>query len=335
MHLLSRLLAFVLLVSALEARAAAARAAPTRPPGQTAVAGGYKGAIVVDAATGRVLFEDNADLVSPPASMTKLMTAAVVFDRIAAGAFTLQSPVKIDKSDADMGGTQVYLDARETFPVEELLYAAMIQSANDAAYALGRFAGGSVEGFVALMNAKAKELGMTHTTFRSPHGLPPDSRHAIEGDLTTPRDFAVLSRYLLQRTNILKYTSVRLRDFANPPLPPRKAPTQMKNHNNLLGKVAGVDGLKTGLTDAAGYCISLTAQRNGQRVIVVTMGGVNAPNRDLKATELLERGFALLGPGAAPSAPAPRSTGIPTISVPGPTAPASDAPPRLSLPGGR
>src|SRR6185437_7197039 len=101
------------------------------------------------------------------------------------------------------------LDPRETFSVEELIYEMMIQSANDAAHALARTAGGSVPAFVTLMNAKARELGMTRTLFRSPHGLPPPSRHIADGDLTTPRDFAILCRYLLKNTDVLRYTSVR------------------------------------------------------------------------------------------------------------------------------
>ncbi len=258
----------------------------------------YRGMIVVDAATGRVLSEDNPDEVSPPASMTKLMTFAVVADKIASGALTRETLVKITNEDSRMGGTQVYLDARETFSIDELLYAMMIQSANDAAHAVARVSAGSVEAFVELMNAKARELGMTHTTFRSPHGLPPPSRHKADGDLTTPRDFALLCRHLLLHTNVLQYSSVQRRDFG---LNRKQGPLHMRNHNNLLGKIAGVDGLKTGYTASAGYCLSATAERHGRRVIVVIMGSFG-PNgqrdlgktRDLKAIELIERGFTAL-----------------------------------------
>jgi D-alanyl-D-alanine carboxypeptidase (penicillin-binding protein 5/6) len=276
----------------------------------------YKGAIVIDAATGKALIEENSDIVSPPASMTKLMTFAVLWDKLASGALTLSTPVSIDASDSKIGGTQVYLDPRETFPVEELIYAMMIQSANDAAHALARVSGGSVPGFVELMNAKARELGMTHTTFRSPHGLPPANRRIADSDLTTPRDFAILCRYLVTKTDVLKYTSVKSRDFA--PTRP-KGPQHMENHNKLLGKVAGVDGLKTGYTEGAGYCLSATAERNGRRVIVVIMGAFGPDgekdkgrSRDVKTIELLEKGFAAL-----PANPAANATTIP----PTPTAP--------------
>lgn len=257
---------------------------------------GYTGVIVTDAATGKVLFEDNADVQNPPASMTKLMTFAVLYDKLASGSITLQTPVAITVEDSKMGGTQVYLDPRETFSVEELMYAMMIQSANDAAHALARASGGSVEGFVTLMNAKARELGMTHTTFRSPHGLPPAGRRIADGDLTTPRDYALLCRHLLLNTDVLKYSSVRNRDFG---VNRKQGPQHMKNHNNLLGKVAGVDGLKTGYTEKAGYCLSATALRNNRRVIVVIMGSLGpggqrdlGRTRDLRAVEMIERGFA-------------------------------------------
>jgi D-alanyl-D-alanine carboxypeptidase (penicillin-binding protein 5/6) len=320
----------ILLVTAPAAMlAASARKKAAHPDS----AGAFKGAIVIDAATGNVLFEDRADTVTPPASMTKLMTFAVLHDKLASGSIALDTPVKITVEDAKMGGTQVFLDSRETFPVEELMYAMMIQSANDAAHALARAAAGSVPAFVELMNAKAKELGMANTTFRTPHGLPPKGRKIADGDLTTPRDFAVLSRYLLQKTDVLKYTSVLNRDFA----PNRQfGETQhMKNHNNLLGKVAGVDGLKTGYTEGAGYCLSATAQRNGRRVIAVIMGSFG-PNgqidkgkaRDLKTVELLEQGFAKLPPAPATPMVAAAPAGSPIAPAPKPaTPPATEAAP--------
>jgi D-alanyl-D-alanine carboxypeptidase (penicillin-binding protein 5/6) len=268
----------------------ATRAKPTRPAAPDN-ATAFKGAIVMNAATGTVLFEDRADEAGPPASMTKLMTFAVLHDKIKSGALALDTPVTVTAADSRIGGTQVWLKEKEVFPVEELIYAMMIQSANDAAYALARTAAGSVEAFVELMNAKARELGLAHTTFRTPHGLPPASRRAAEGDLTTPRDFALLSRHLLLHTDVLKYTSVKTRNFG-PPV--RATPVVMNNHNHLLGKIAGVDGLKTGFTNGAGFCLATTAERNGRRVIVVVMGSPDSKVRDLKIAELIERGFAAM-----------------------------------------
>ena len=292
----------------------------------TPVAGVYAGAIVTDAATGRVLVEDNADVRNPPASMTKLMTFAVVHDRLAAGALTLQTPVKIEAADARMGGTQVYLDPRETFTVEELLYALMVQSANDAAHALARAAAGSVPAFVELMNAKARALGMTQTVFRTPHGLPAASRRVEDGDLSTPRDFALLSRHLVQHTDVLRYTVVQERDFGSDR---KQGPLKMRNHNNLLGKIPGVDGLKTGYTRSAGYCLSATAERDGRRVIAVIMGSFGPGGeidrgraRDLKMIELIDRGFAMgperfaAGvPASAAAVPSGRAGEIPTVKT--------------------
>ncbi|MFZ5496269.1 MAG: D-alanyl-D-alanine carboxypeptidase family protein [Verrucomicrobiota bacterium] len=278
----------------------------------TPVEGVYGGVIVTDAATGRVLFEDNADGANPPASMTKLMTFAVLHDKLADGALTLQTPVQIDASDARMGGTQVYLDPREVFTVEELIHAMMIQSANDAAHALARAAAGSVPAFVDLMNAKARALGMTRTTFRTPHGLPPPSRRAEDGDVSTPRDFALLCRHLVRNTEVLKYSSIKERPFG---AARAQGPIQMRNHNNLLGKIAGVDGLKTGYTQSAGYCLSATAERNGRRIIAVIMGSFGPGRsidkgraRDLKAIELIDRGFAALPAGTAGVKTTPDST---------------------------
>ena len=298
---------------------AASKQKPTRP-GNNAICR-YKGYIVLDAATGNTLLEDNPDIVNPPASMTKLMTFAVISDKLQRGELKLDQPIHIDQSDADMGGTEVWLDARETFTVEELIYAMMIQSANDAAHALARASAGSVPVFIEQMNAKAKELGMTHTIFRTPHGLTSKRQSLNEGDLTTPHDFALLCRYAVLKTDVLKYSSIRERDFA----PNRaKGPIHMVNHNKLIGRVIGVDGLKTGYTENAGYCLSTTAERNGRRIVAVIMGCFG-PNgeidkgvaRDRKMIELLERGFAALPANAQPAAP------VPTHARPNPTAAAT------------
>jgi D-alanyl-D-alanine carboxypeptidase len=317
------------------ASAAKTRAHPSRPAAPDNHSA-YKGAIIVDAATGNVLFEDRADVVSPPASMTKLMTFAVLHDKLASGALTLDTPVTVTAADSKIGGSQVWLKQGEVFPVQELLYAMMIHSANDAAYALARTAGGSSEAFVELMNAKAHELGMSHTTFRSPHGLPPATRHAEDGDLTTPRDFTLLCRHLLLHTDVLKYTSIRTRDFG---APVRTTPVQMTNSDHLIGHVAGVDGLKTGYTVGAGFCLSATAQRNGRRVLVVLMGSPDSKTRDLKVTELLEKGFAALPPNGpaftaantpAPASDSPISPAAPNASAAAPTPKAAPGAPSPS-----
>jgi D-alanyl-D-alanine carboxypeptidase (penicillin-binding protein 5/6) len=320
MNLFRRPALFVLFAACALAATAAPKAA--RPA--------YLGAIVEDSDSGQVIFEDNADVVSPPASMTKLMTFAVVHDKLADGSLKLDTPVTVTAADSKIGGTQVWLKEGEVFPVEDLLFAMMIQSGNDAAHALARTAAGSPAAFVDLMNAKARALGMNHTTFRTPHGLPPANRRIPDGDLTSPRDYVTLSRYLLRETDVVKYAGVRERDFG---ATQRSADRVIKmiNHNHLLGKVAGVDGLKTGFTNGAGYCLAATAERNGRRVLVVVMGSPDSKTRDFKVMELIERGFAGLPALAAPAvvktsatttatpttarAAAPAATAVPTVKT--------------------
>jgi D-alanyl-D-alanine carboxypeptidase (penicillin-binding protein 5/6) len=313
-----RVFAFLLLVALL----------PTAARSQGAAAD-YKSALVIEAATGRVLFEDNADFVNPPASITKLMTFLVVHDRIQAGALSLQSPVPVSAASSKIGGTQVWLKQGESFPVEEMLYALMVQSANDCAHALAVAVAGSPAAFVDLMNARARELGLTQTIFRTPHGLPPANRVVAEGDLTTARDLAKLSRHLLQHTDILQYTNVKERLFrAGAP----SGEIAMRNHNHLLNRVDGVDGLKTGYTRGAGFCLAATAERHGRRVIAVIMGSPSSKGRDLKVAELIERGFASLPPPESPLTVAPLDQAAPVIA---PAPETEDTPPpviKFSIP---
>lgn len=295
-----RVFAFLLLAALLPTAAWSQSAAPD-----------YKSALVIDAATGRVLFEDNADFVNPPASITKLMTFLIVHDRIRAGAISLQSPVPVGAASSKIGGTQVWLKQGESFPVEEMLYALLVQSANDCAHALAIAVAGSPAAFVDMMNARARELGLTQTTFRTPHGLPPANRVIAEGDLTTARDLAKLSRHLLQHTDILKYTNVKERLFR---AGAASGEIAMRNHNHLLNRVDGVDGLKTGYTRGAGFCLAATAERHGRRVIAVIMGSPSSKGRDLKVAELIERGFASLPPPESPLTVAPLDQAAPVIA---------------------
>lgn len=262
----------------------------------------YKGAIVIDSLSGKVLFEDNADLVNSPASITKLMTFLIVHEQLASGALTLQTQVPVSAASSRIGGTQVWLKHGESFPVEEMLYALMIQSANDCAHALASLVGGTPDAFVRMMNQRARQLGMTNTKFRCPHGLPPSNRRITDGDLTTPRDLALLSRHLLLHTDVLKYAAVKERAFREGQT---KGRIVMRNHNHLIERVAGVDGLKTGYTRGAGFCLAATALRNGRRVIAVSMGSPTGKIRDLKMAELLAKGFSILPAIDSPLSVAP------------------------------
>ncbi|MDP1579195.1 MAG: D-alanyl-D-alanine carboxypeptidase family protein [Candidatus Didemnitutus sp.] len=261
----------------------------------------YVGAIVVDSDTGQVLFEDGADVVAYPASVTKLMTFAVVMDRVIAGQLSLEAPVTVSAEAARTGGSQVYLKHGEVFSIDDLLVALIVSSANDAAVALAVHVGGSREAFVALMNEKARELGMAQTRFTSPHGLPPS--RGQEPDVSTARDLALLSRHLIQHDRVLAYSSIKVRMLREQ----SATPFEMRSHNHLLGKFAGCDGLKTGYFSAGGFSLSATAERNGRRLIAVTLGSETSKMRDFKVMELLERGFA-----HAPAMPNVQTT-LPTV----------------------
>jgi D-alanyl-D-alanine carboxypeptidase (penicillin-binding protein 5/6) len=241
------------------------------------------GAIVVDARDGRILFEENADTPAYPASMLKLMDILLILERVEQGTLNLQAPIAITAEAAGMGGSQVYLKENERFSLDELLYALMIQSANDAATALAIHVAGSKDGFVQAMNARARQLGMNATAFHSVHGLPPSKDQ--KPDVTTARDFAKLCVELAKRKDVFRYTSVPERAFRN-------GTFVMRTHNALLGTFPGCDGLKTGYYKAAGYSIAATAQRDGARVIAVVLGSVKKDVRDLKARELLSMGLA-------------------------------------------
>ena len=250
----------------------------------------YLSALVVDAATGRVIFEDNADAMAYPASTIKLMDLLLVLESVKEGRLSLQDAVTVSTKAANPGGAMVGLRQGESFPLDELLYAMMIHSANDAAIAIAEKVGGSVEQFIARMNERARSLGMKATEFHSVNGLSPsaDGRR----DVTTARDLSLLAQELLKHDAALRYTSTRERIFR-----PEggKAKVAMRSHNPLLGKVPGCDGLKTGYIAAAGYCIAATAERNGRRIVVILLGCLKEEARAVKAIELIERGFASLG----------------------------------------
>ncbi len=294
----------------------AASAQPQKPKGCISKTP-YIGAIIVDADAGTALFEDKADAPGYPASTLKLMTLLVIQEKIDAGQVKLSDMVKVSVEACKTGGSQVYLDPKETFSVEDLLYAMMIQSANDAAVALAEHVGGSKDGFIALMNAKAQQLGMANTRFASVHGLPPSAGQ--HHDVSSARDMSVLARELCKHPAVFAYTSASYRQFrANTP-----KPFDMRTHNPFLKEgVEGCDGFKTGFTATAGWSIVVTAKRNGRRVIVVVLGSDERKMRDAKARELLSKAFALLPPAPAPAPVVPP----PSVSSAAAPAPAPVAP---------
>ncbi len=245
----------------------------------------YKSALVIDADTGQILFEDHAETVVYPASVLKLMDLLVILEQLDQGKIKLDDMVQVTKEASRMGGSQVYLDPKEQFSVQDLLYALAVQSANDAAVALAIHVAGSTEGFIALMNKRADELGMKDSHFYSVHGLPPSKGQ--KPDETTARDLALLGRELAKRSDIFEYTGTEERSI-------RDGAFVMRNHNHLLGQVNGCDGFKTGYFQAAGFSIVATAKRGGVRIIAIVMGSEDRKVRDAKAEELLAKGFALV-----------------------------------------
>ncbi len=247
----------------------------------------YISALVIDAGTGDILVDENSSAVAYPASVLKLMVLKVIIDRIEQGSLKLDEMVQVTREASQMGGSQVYLDPKEQFSVEDLLYALIIQSANDAAVALAIHVAGSKDAFVALMNEKAAQLGMKNTTFYSVHGLPPSEGQ--KPDETTARDMAVLARELSKNPDVFKYTGARERDF-------RGGEFIMRTHNKLLASVDGCDGFKTGYFKAAGFSIVATAKRNGVRLIAIVLGSLDRKVRDAKTAELIAVGFAKVPP---------------------------------------
>jgi len=254
-----------------------------RAPIKTVATEPYASALVLDADTGEILFSRNANAQVYPASTLKLMVLLVILDRVKQGTLQLDEIVQITVEAYKMGGSQVYLDPKEQFSIEDLLYALMIQSANDAAVALAIHVAGSKETFVALMNEKAKDLGMKNTTFHSVHGLPPSKGQKV--DVTTAEDFGILCRNLSTRPEVFKYTGTKVKEF-------RGGEFIMRTHNHLLDEVNGCDGFKTGYFTKAGFSIAATAKRNGVRIIAIVMGSQNRKVRDAKAIEMLNKGFA-------------------------------------------
>lgn len=245
----------------------------------------YVGAIAVDAATGNVRFENNADKGCIPASMTKMMMLLIVQEAIESNKISITDIVHVSERAYKTGGSQVYLDPRESFPLEDMLYALMIQSANDAAVAIAEHLTGTCEAFVKVMNRRAERLGMKNTRFVTVHGLSGSKEMA---DVTTPRDMAILATELCKHEEIFRYTGESFRVFR----PHSGKPFEMRTHNPLLQKkMPGCDGLKTGYTRRAGYSIAATVKRDNSRLIVVLMGCPDKATRDKELQAILSEAW--------------------------------------------
>ena len=238
-------------------------------------------AYLIEATTGTVLYSKNEVSAASPASVTKIMTLLLVAEALEEGRFALEDTVSISAHAASMGGSQVFLEEGERIGVEDLIKCAVIASANDAAVALAELVAGSESAFVSKMNMRASELGLVNTNFENATGL----------DDTTTRhyscaaDIALMSRELINHEIILKYSSLWQDTIRN-------GEFTLTNTNRLVRYYDGCNGLKTGSTDKAGYCLSATAKRGNMQLIAVVMGADSRDARNAAARELLDYGFA-------------------------------------------
>ena len=255
-------------------------------------------AVLMEASTGKVLFEKNAHEQRPCASITKVMTLLLVMEALDEGRIHLEDMVSASEHASSMGGSDIWLEPGETMSVDDLLKATVIVSANDAAVALAEYVSGSEEAFVQRMNERAAELGMTNTVFKNCNGLDEDAH------VTTAYDIALMSRALIQHEKIFDYTQVWMDEL-------RGGKTQLVNTNKLLKSYSGITGLKTGTTGKAGSCMAATAERDGMSLVAVVLGCASTEDRFSSAASLLDAGFS----GWALTAPSLSSDALAPIAV--------------------
>lgn len=240
-----------------------------------------KSALLMEPITGEIIYEKNIHEKFAPASVTKIMTMLITMEYIDSGRIHLNDKVTVSENAKKMGGSTMLLDTGEIRSVEELIKGVAIASGNDAAVALSEYIAGSEDAFVDMMNKRALELNMKDTSFKNSTGLPE------KGHLTSALDIAVMSRELLKHQTILKYTGIYMETITEG----RKTPIGLVNHNKLVRFFKGCDGLKTGYTEEAKYCISATAMRDGVRMLTVIMGAPSYKVRNRDASTLLNHGF--------------------------------------------
>ncbi|MCI9586002.1 MAG: D-alanyl-D-alanine carboxypeptidase [Bacilli bacterium] len=241
-----------------------------------------KSAILIEASTGKVLFEKNADEKLVPASMTKMMSMLLIMENIEAGVLKWDQMITVSEHASSMGGSQILLETGEKMSVKDLFKGVAIASGNDAVVALGEAIAGSEAGFVDMMNKKAKELNLKNTNFKTPHGLDAANHYS------SARDMSIIARELVKHEKVLEFTSVYedyLRENTDKKI-------WLVNTNKLVRFYDGVDGLKTGYTKDAGYCLTGTAKKDGMRIIAVVMGEPDSKTRNKEVSEMLDYSFA-------------------------------------------
>ncbi|WP_210609737.1 D-alanyl-D-alanine carboxypeptidase family protein [Priestia flexa] len=247
----------------------------------TELAAQAKSAILIERDTGKILYEKNSNQPLPPASMTKIMTMILIMEALDEGKITFKDKVRASEYAASMGGSQIFLEPGEEMTVNELLKGIAIGSGNDASMAMAEHLAGSEDKFVEMMNKKAKEIGLKHTKFQNPTGLPVDDHYS------TAHDMAMMGKELLKYEDIINYTS-KYEDYL-------REDTDKKfwlvNTNRLVKFYPGVDGLKTGFTGQAKYCLTATAKKGNMRVIAVVFGANTPKERNNEVTKMLDYAF--------------------------------------------
>ncbi len=266
--------------------------------------------ILVDLDTRQVLWAKNPKEAFPIASMTKMMTMLIAYEDVlsARNGLTMDTQIKVTPAATKIGGSQVYLDPKESFTLRDLLKMVSIKSANDAAYLVAEhLGGGDVYSFVKRMNARAKELGMTSTSFHNPHGLP--EKPSTMNNVSSPEDLSILAEHILESPQLMEWAATWTTDFREKG---QKGYMQITNHNHLVPgspeSCPGVDGMKTGFINMSGFCITVTCKRGGKRLVAVVTGVPTRKGRDLFMKKLLDWGYARAeNPSPKDSAPASKS----------------------------
>ncbi len=269
---------------------------PALPGSRNATSG-----ILVDLNTRNVLWSKNPRNAYPIASMTKIMTCLIAYEDTLSGrnGLTLDTPIKVSTAAMKIGGSQVYLDTRETFSLRDLLKASIIKSANDAAYLIAEYVGqGSVPAFVRRMNERAAQIHMANTRFHNPHGLP--GAKASLDNVSSPEGMARLAEEALLHPQLMQWASTWMDTFREPGT---KGFMKIKNHNYLIKgspeAAPGVDGLKTGFINRAGFCLTATCLRDNRRLVAVVTGYPLRKERDRFVRQLLDWGYARAADPAA------------------------------------
>ncbi len=246
------------------------------------LAEGAKSAILIEASTGQILFEKNADEKLVPASMTKMMSMLLILEAIENGSLKWNQEITVSENASKMGGSQILLETGEKMKVKDLFKGVAIASGNDAVVALSESVSGTLDAFVSKMNERAKELGLKNTNFKNPHGLDTANHYS------SARDMSLIAKELVKHEKIFEFTSVYedyLREGTDKKI-------WLVNTNKLVRFYDGVDGLKTGFTEGAGYCLTATAKKDGMRVIAVAMGEATSKDRNKEVSEMLDYAFA-------------------------------------------